>query len=215
MKFYSGPTPTPFVNPDPDTICHPHREYCDGFYAELQKQDELPQTLQEGEQFVFIGGTKVGTQARREEVIVPGEYLHYCNCFLQTLPYDLASSRKANPDILDWKSALLQFMAVATPKDHVRADILDNYDAYLDGLKELETSHFASSDDPMVFYVDNVPDAVSPVKAKMAYAQVPDKKGDSTDLNLVWKVHFSNFSSSTTLLNLIIPVRSRDAVQLV
>ena len=36
--------------------------------------------------------------------------------------------------------------------------------------------------------VSNVPDAVSPVKAKAAFIQVPN--GDSMALELVWKVRF-------------------------
>jgi len=192
MKFYNGPTPTPFMNPDLDTIRHPHHEYCDGLYYELQDLYASLEFPQEGNQVIITEGVTIGTQAHIEEVIVPLERLHLSNCFLQNLPYDFASSRKANQDILDWKSALLQFIAVATPKDNVLADILGNYDAYLDRLKESENCDFAPSDDPMVFYVDNVPDSVNPVKAKMAYIQVPNKEGDATDLNLVWKVHLNN-----------------------
>ncbi|KAG5219773.1 Fungalysin/Thermolysin Extracellular metalloproteinase [Salix suchowensis] len=33
----------------------------------------------------------------------------------------------------------------------------------------------------------NVPDTVNPVKARLAYVQVPNKASDSTELNLVWK----------------------------
>ena len=38
------------------------------------------------------------------------------------------------------------------------------------------------------FTVDNVPDTINPVKAKLAYIQVPSQGGQSTDLHLVWKV---------------------------
>lgn len=114
-------------------------------------------------------------------------HLHLSNCAFQDLPYELPASFNAVDDIADFRPALLQFMIAATPKGEVVNDILSNYDSYINEMTGTPTSHFASSSDSIEFLVDSVPDTVNPVKAKMAYIQVPNKKGDATHLNLVWK----------------------------
>ena len=107
------------------------------------------------------------------------------NCQILELPSHLASEDK-----FDFRSALLYFMATATPSPELANDILRNFDQHKDGMKVAHVSHFSPSGSvPQVeFAVDNVPDAVSPVKAKIAYIQVPNQAGDNTELHLVWKV---------------------------
>ena len=46
--------------------------------------------------------------------------------------------------------------------------------------------HHLAGDHPPSFTVENVPDAVNPVKGRLAFVQVPT--GDTTTLQLVWKV---------------------------
>lgn len=112
-------------------------------------------------------------------------HLHDSNCRFQDLPYDMAS---ADADPLDFRSALLQFMIAATPKDKVVNDILANFDGHIDKMVVTQTQHLTADDgQTLEMTVDNVPDAVSPVKARLAYIQVPTQQGP-TELNLVWKV---------------------------
>ncbi|KAF7291524.1 Extracellular metalloproteinase [Mycena kentingensis (nom. inval.)] len=113
-------------------------------------------------------------------------HVHHSNCRHQQLPLVLAAQSPVGGDI-DLRAALLQFMVAATPSDHVVNDILSNYDSHLSQMIEYsEGNHFAPSDEPTYILVDNVPDTVNPVKAKLAYVQVPGKD-DSVHLSLVWK----------------------------
>jgi extracellular elastinolytic metalloproteinase len=58
-------------------------------------------------------------------------------------------------------------------------------------------SHFIGDDNTVpVEMIDNVPDAVSPVKAKPVYIQLPN--GDKTMLTQAWRVSFPNLVSPTS-----------------
>ncbi len=116
----------------------------------------------------------------------PLAHIHTSNCRATHLPYDMASS--AEVDFADVRPALLQFMLAATPDDKMVNDILANYDEYLAKMSVSREDHFVNPDEPVVMSIDNVPDAVNPVRSSLTYIQVPNKKGDSTDLNLVWRV---------------------------
>ena len=93
-------------------------------------------------------------------------------------------------DIADFRPALLKFMATATPNEQLARDIVKDFDSHMDAIRVTPISHFSAGDHVQVaaFEADDVPDAVSPVKAKLAYIQVPNKAGDNTELHLVWKV---------------------------
>lgn len=158
---------------------HPHREYCIELSDELQaRRNFLQQDLAaQGDQVVI--GSFVG------EVVEPIEHLHASNCLFTETPYLMTEGQGiTNPE-----NTLLQFMMAATPNVNVANDIGSNFERHLSDMTITPTHHFM--DDPMVMYIDNVPDTVNPVKAKMAYVQVPNKQGDSTVLNLVWKVRAS------------------------
>lgn len=113
----------------------------------------------------------------------------------------------------DIAPALLQFMIAATPNQDVINDILGNYEEYLEGLDIApQLDGFAPTDDEsLTFYVYNVPDTVNPVKGTLAYVQVPNKRGDGTDLNLVYKVSHCRTLSFSHFDHLLFTVRSRDA----
>jgi extracellular elastinolytic metalloproteinase len=118
-----------------------------------------------------------------EEVMEPVAHMHKSNCQFTDLPYDMAESQ--HEEASDPYRALLQFMVAATPNPEVVQDILENYDGHLSKMASSPTSSFAEDD--MSTYISEVPDTVNPVKAKMAYVQVPSKDGRTTELNLVWK----------------------------
>jgi extracellular elastinolytic metalloproteinase len=110
-------------------------------------------------------------------------------------------------DISDCRPALLKFMATATPDSRVASDILNHFSFRKDAMTFTSTNYLASpisGEHSVEFTVNNVPDTVNPVKAKLAYIQVPSHDGKNTDLHLVWKVrsssiyfydpHFYNFN---------------------
>lgn len=97
-----------------------------------------------------------------------------------------ASSLLDSVDMADFRPALLNFMATVTPNSDVQLDILRNFDEHVNKLSITQT--FAPSSDMPEFHVSEVPDAVNPVKAKLAYTQIPNQQGDATELHLVWKV---------------------------
>ena len=82
--------------------------------------------------------------------------------------------------------ALLYFIAVATPNEQLVQDIATNFQEYVHNMSSTMETHFVGSHEVNIQLFDNVPDAVSPVKAQLVYTQVPH--GDSTTLRLVWKV---------------------------
>lgn len=182
-QFFTGPSPAPFSNPDINTLADPHGEYCDILSAEV---DQRFVSLLQGDQ-VPLGGH--APPSRDVEELV---HIHQSNCDFR-LKHEFASGLINTSDPADFRPALLQFMIAATPKDDVVTDILKNFDAHI---KKMSLSQeFAPSEDGIQFWVDNVPDAVAPVKAKMAYVQMPNKEG-KMELNLVWKVRYYQFPSS-------------------
>jgi len=174
MQFYNGVIPLPFATLDSSSVRHPHREYCDFLAAEVEARiNEL--SFQGGQ--VIMG--KHGS-SKLDELI----HLHASNCYFQNLAEEFSFDLM---DVTDFRPALLQFMVAATPKDDIVNDILGNFDSYVNRMVVTPTSHFAPSGSSVEFVVDQVPDTVNPVKAKMAYVQVPNAEGDM-HLNLVWRV---------------------------
>ncbi|KAJ7164487.1 Fungalysin metallopeptidase-domain-containing protein [Mycena filopes] len=140
-----------------DDIRHPHQEFCDGLSNELAKGKALKHLT----------------------------HVHQSNCRFQDFPLKMAAQGSHD---LDVRAPLLQFMVAATPNDRVVDDILSNYDSHLAQMsKYVDVHHFARSDEMPSLLVANVPDTLNPVKAKLAYIQVPGKTEDSVYLSLVWK----------------------------
>ena len=113
------------------------------------------------------------------------EYMLKSNCEILNFP-----SSFDGEDMSDCRPALLKFMATATPDSRVASDILNHFSHHKDAMSVTPANHFTSStgEHSIEFTVDNVPDTVNPVKARLAYIQVPSQDGESTDLHLVWKV---------------------------
>nr|GAT56412.1 elastinolytic metalloproteinase Mep [Mycena chlorophos] len=181
-SFYPGSAPGQLTEtPLGDDLVHPHQEFCDGLTEEMElRYDAFLQN--QGEQVVMGDDSPapVPDHALRQLT-----HVHHSNCRHQQLPLTMAAQAPNTLD-LDLRSALLQFMVAATPSDHVANDILGNYDAHLSNMVEYVENHFAPSEESTHILVHNVPDTVNPVKATLAYVQVPTKD-DSVRLNLVWK----------------------------
>lgn len=124
-----------------------------------------------------------GLASYRDTFLRPLEYILESTCAFTDLPEMLVSK---DHKLEDPRHALLQFMIAATPEDHMVQDILSKYDEYIDRMSSYMDSHFVGSGTHVpIELIDNVPETVNPVKARLAYIQVPD--GDSTHLDLVWK----------------------------
>ncbi|KAF8063400.1 extracellular elastinolytic metallo proteinase [Lyophyllum atratum] len=176
-SFYNGDVPKFVAKLDTELMIDPHREYCDTLADELRSQ------TQQG---------SYGSQVTLTEPQLPHveelRHVHSSNCQYQSLPHELPSSFHSDDDMVDFRPALLQFMVAATPEPDVAQDILSKFDEHLDKMViDAPTGHFAPNDGLPEFSVGNVPDTVNPVKAKLAYIQVPNKKGDATHLAAVWK----------------------------
>ncbi|KXN82990.1 Extracellular metalloproteinase NpIII [Leucoagaricus sp. SymC.cos] len=168
-SFYKGPAPAPFSSTvAPEDLRHPQDEFCGQLHNHIASL-----VRQTADDQVVMGNS----------VITP-ELTHIIesNCAHPQLPASFAS------DPTDFRPALLQFMAAATPNRELAEDIARNHHQYMEKMSISDESHFAPGEEAQVeFKVDNVPDAVSSAKARLAYVQVPNKAGDATELQLVWK----------------------------
>jgi extracellular elastinolytic metalloproteinase len=181
-SFYPGSAPSLLASPVAQKLRHPHREYCQELTSELEKQfltftstqnDQVPMSRHENVEF--------------DEYAGPLTHLHYSNCQFHELADEMATARpQAIGDVGDMRPALLQFMVAATPKAEVVADILAKYDQHLEKMSISGFTHFAPGGEAAPILIDNVPDTVNPVKAHMAYVQVPTEDG-SVELTAVWK----------------------------
>lgn len=170
LQFYNGPSPPPFVNSAVNAIRDPRQESCDKLYQSFRAH------FVDSEQIVMGNGLPHDL-----------EYMLQNNCEILNLP----SSFDGEEDVSDCRPALLKFMATATPDSRVASDILNHFSHHKDAMTVTPANYFTSpvtGDHSVEFTVDNVPDTVNPVKAKLAYIQVPSQNGESTDLHLVWKV---------------------------
>ncbi|KAJ7675469.1 Fungalysin metallopeptidase-domain-containing protein [Mycena rosella] len=182
-SFFTGATPAHLAQTALDVdIRHPHQEFCDGLTDEIEMHYTSFLASQSDQEVMGDAASAPVPDAALKHLT----HLHHSNCRFQDIPSTLAA--EAQGQDLELRAALLQFMIAATPSDHVVNDILSNYDSHLSKMVEYsESNHFAPSDEMPYMMVENVPDAVNPVKAKLAYVQVPGKDDDSVHLSLVWK----------------------------
>ncbi|KAF9492360.1 extracellular elastinolytic metallo proteinase [Pleurotus eryngii] len=176
-SFYTGPTDDLSSSLIGD-VRHPHREHCETLLAELQLR--VAERYSSGEQLPMSSPGSVD-----EDELA---HLVESNCAFVDLPYDLASKGFVSQEAVDDpRAALLQFMVAATPNQDVVQDVLSNFDAHFEKMSVSVVHHFDDPESAPPFEISNVPDTVNPVKARLAYVQVPNKASDSTELNLVWK----------------------------
>ena len=63
---------------------------------------------------------------------------------------------------------------------------MERYESYVGDISSSFEEHLSNSRVERMEYLHGVPDTVNPVKARLAYVQVPN--GEKTELSLVWKV---------------------------
>lgn len=185
-SFFNGPSTAPFTDVHSDVVSHPHQELC----AELESTLTQSFQLQSGAQAPL--GTGHGS-------IEPAMNFLADHCGgKQHIPYRSSLTGPEQVDLADPRHALLQFILAATPNSDLHASILAKYDSYLDNMSfSTPIPHFAPNGEiELKSIVENVPDTVNPVSAKIAYIQVPSKDKGEMYLQLVWRVSLCCFRSA-------------------
>ncbi|KAI0028213.1 Fungalysin metallopeptidase-domain-containing protein [Vararia minispora EC-137] len=181
-SFYRGPAPNSFVEM-PATTPGPHAEFCERLGEELQTaQVAFAQRFASGSGQVPLGGI-----VRHDEAIVALEHSFASNCEHVGTPFAMAQSPQfaGEQGVFDPRAPLLQFMIAATPNSEVVEDIKANWDKYVNGMPSMFEHHLIGEHNIMTEIIHDVPGAVSPVKAKPVYVQLPD--GDKTTLMNAWR----------------------------
>ena len=138
------------------------------------------------------GQTVLGGQTSEdavEEYALDGLFQDNCvgTSLLALLPQSQSQvAADGSPILGEARHAALQFMLAATPKTTLAKDIYNQYESYANGISSSFEDTLLGSHIERVEYLHGVPDTVNPVKARLAYVQVPN--GDKTELSLVWKV---------------------------
>jgi extracellular elastinolytic metalloproteinase len=180
-SFYRGSVPSISLIDEPITP-GPHAEFCDLLHAQLVERHNLFRQ----ESFT----TDQITMSRlppKDKALDDMHRLHRWNCKHVRNPYELAERGFVTPDdAVDPRNALLQFMVAATPDDAIVAEIVNNRDKISANMTSWFETHIIGDDyGTLVEMIDNVPDAVAPVKTKPVYIQLPD--GDKTILIQAWR----------------------------
>ena len=175
-----------FVFIDGPIISGPHAEFCTILQDQLYERLNLHHSVAAADQIPISG------LLPKDEPLERIHRLHAWNCEHARTPYQFAESGFVDPkDFDDPRKALLQFMIAATPNDAVVSDILNNHDQMIEDMTSWFDPHFVGDEHAVIIEnIDNVPDAVSPVKAKAVYIQLPD--GDKTMLMHAWRVSAPN-----------------------
>ncbi|KAF7795913.1 hypothetical protein EIP86_007080 [Pleurotus ostreatoroseus] len=172
-----------------------HRDHC----ATLQQEFERRRSLFDQGLAALAAGGEISVQVslfheaavRKLMGDVFGDFGHIMgwNCDRQSVAEEMLKQGKVSVQdgfSIDPSDALLQFMITATPHEHLASKMMDRPQDFLSEMSVIPEASLV--DDGRLSYkvtVTGVPDAVSPVKARMALVQVP--YGDSVALELVWK----------------------------
>ncbi|KAH9987985.1 Fungalysin metallopeptidase-domain-containing protein [Russula vinacea] len=180
-SFYRGGVPSISLV-DESITPGPHADFCDLLQDRLAERFNLFR-----KESVATDQITMAVLPHKDETLDRMHRLHSWNCEHVRTPYEFAERGFVKrDDIVDPRNALLQFMVAATPHDAVVAEILDKHDQISENMTSWFEAHFIGDDyATLVEMIDNVPDAVSPVKAKPVYIQLPD--GDRTMLMQAWR----------------------------
>lgn len=187
-QFYRGSEQDPFVSGLARGLPDAHTEYCGSLWEEMESRTE--QLAQEAgfqsEQVLMGGGARSG--GNLEQALGELPVLFEWNCAHVGTPFMMmrhADFATEEDSLGDPSRALLQFMIAATPNEGLAQEMMANPKAYLEKMSASWETHFVGGHGVITAMVDNVPDTVNAVKAKVSFVQVP--KGESTSLELVWK----------------------------
>ena len=150
-SFFNGPAPAPYA--DSGLAADPHREYCAYLGGALEEH-----SLAQGQSQVVLGDNHPALEDLT--------HLHDSNCGSLGHP-PLATDSEASA-----QSALLAFLAHATPDSGLAASLRMDPHGHLNEL----TAH-VDPEDKDTLRIGGAPGAVSDVKARVVYVQVPDGNG--------------------------------------
>ncbi|TFY79758.1 hypothetical protein EWM64_g4254 [Hericium alpestre] len=174
-SFYRGAAPTSFSD-DPN-VPGPHAEFCAQLDEELVVCRNRVLAAQGGFDQVALG--------ERESFLA---HVRVSNCEHAGTPFSMADDPRyaSAPRTFDPRAPLLQFMIAATPKSEIVEDIMQRWEHHLDSMSSTYEHDFVGDEHTgIVEHINNVPDAVGPVKAKPVYVQIP--QGDTTVLTHAWR----------------------------
>ena len=156
----------------------PHEAYCQSLANQVDNRQEALATLlaQSSQQQPLEFNEIEQFKSEHLDLI---NHLHTSNCDFLTREIDHTPH-----DVTDPRTASLMFMIAATPSRSVADDLAAHFDFYRSRIP-VTPSHDLQDNGPH-YSLAGVPDTVNPIKAYLAYIQVPN--GDRTDLKLVWKV---------------------------
>ncbi|KAF8575822.1 extracellular elastinolytic metallo proteinase [Ramaria rubella] len=172
-SFYRGP-----ITSDNDVSLSPHRVYCQSLGQEMHNSRELLASLraQSPQQQPLGSHQQMEVTIGHLELL---QHLHASNCEFLTREIN-----QVPHDVADPRTAALMFMIAATPSTSLADDLATHFDLYRSRIV-VAPSHSLQANAPH-YLLSDIPDAVNPVKAHLAYIQVPN--GDITDLKVVWKM---------------------------
>ncbi|GJJ14215.1 hypothetical protein Clacol_008477 [Clathrus columnatus] len=170
-SFYRGPAPL-HDNVEAPSV---HKQFCDTLhskytthmqdYASLLQQTQIP-----------LADTELDRHRGELDFL---QDVHNTDCHF--LKRDMTAYSQGSRDPA---AAALMFMMAATPSMSLADDMHSRFHDYLSEVTVIPSNHLR--DQAPSFAVQQVPGAVNPVKAHLAYAQVPN--GDRTGLKLVWQL---------------------------
>jgi len=152
----------------------PHQAYCSALSSQL---DTALMGSSDGQ--AVLGG--LSNEAPADTSLL--EHLVDSNCAHVGTPHRLHDT---TADVEVPFAALMQLMIAVTPNLDLAENMLENYGQYASKMELYANHDLAGTHGSTAFVVTNVPDAVAPVKARIAFVQVPNKAGE-TELQLVWK----------------------------
>ncbi|KAI0077985.1 hypothetical protein K474DRAFT_986387 [Panus rudis PR-1116 ss-1] len=160
-----------------------HSEYCSQLAAEMNKRtEEIQASLYSNGEQTPLSGSSV---SEREALGALPE-LYEWNCAHVETPFRMAAEGKLTADAIEEPGqALLQFMIAATPNSGLASAMAQHPADYVGKMKFTYVHDLTGENVTPAYVIENVPDAVSPVKAKMVFVQVPH--GKATALEAVWR----------------------------
>jgi len=171
-SFYRGSIPS-----ENDVSTSQHQVYCQSLADEVQSHQEVFSSLRTQSSQNPLSSHKIDSLDVEHFDLLNHLYSSNCDFLARQVDY--------TPDnLVDPRTAALSFMIAATPSTTLADDLTANFDNYRSRV-DVTPFHHLQENGPH-YLLANIPDAVNPVKAHLAYIQVP--KGDTTDLKAVWKV---------------------------
>ncbi|KAF8530045.1 Fungalysin metallopeptidase-domain-containing protein [Hysterangium stoloniferum] len=170
--FRDSPEVTGFGTPPP------HRLHCQSLTNELQTSLQAFSALRaQSSQQTPLSSEDSEALLEHVELLT---HLYDSNCHFLT-----RGIRSRPEDVNDPRMAAVMFMIAATPSSTLADDIAARLAEYVSRVSLTPSHHLQDNGGP-TYTLDGVPDTVNPVKAHMAYIQVPN--GPFTQLKLVWKL---------------------------